>query len=116
MPSESQQSALQRARNRVGGLALAASRDPREYTAAARQTFRDSFQEAVDPDRVLPTGERLRRADAARRLWFARMALKSAKSRQKKTAGDHSSAARPELGSTDHTQPTEPIPTAAMSV
>lgn len=72
-------------RGRIGGLALAAQRDPREYTAQARATFMGRFTREVDPDGVLPPVERARRAEAARRLYFQRLALASAKARQKKS-------------------------------
>lgn len=68
-------------RGRLGGLALAASRDPLEYTAAARQAFRDRFLHEVDPDLTLPEPERRRRAEAARKLHYARLALRSARVR-----------------------------------
>lgn len=73
-----------RLRARLGGLTLAATRDPREYTAAARRQFRANFVDEVDPNRSLSEVERERRADAARRLFFARIALKSAQSRSER--------------------------------
>ena len=69
---------------RIGGLSLAAQRDPREYTAPARKAFLASFLDQVDPDRSLPEQERLRRAAAARKLHFTRLALKSVRARQTK--------------------------------
>jgi hypothetical protein len=39
---------------RIGGLRLAATHDPKVYTAAARRVFAESFERQVDPDRVLP--------------------------------------------------------------
>lgn len=70
-------------RGRIGGLALSAQRDPREYTAAARRSFLARFEDEVDPERKLPSGERARRADAARRLYFTQLAYRSAKARSK---------------------------------
>jgi hypothetical protein len=69
-------------RGRIGGLALAAQRDPREYTGPARQAFLRRFEEEVDPEHKLPEAERLRRATAARRLYFAKLALRSAQARR----------------------------------
>jgi hypothetical protein len=66
-------------RARLGGLALAAQRDPREYTSKAREVFRDSFLNAQPPD--LPEAERVRRAEASRRLYFTRLAMRSAQAR-----------------------------------
>lgn len=75
---------IARIRGRMGGLALAAKRDPAEYTAPARRAFWKKFEDEVDPERKLSESERLRRADAARRLYFQRLALKSAQARQRK--------------------------------
>lgn len=61
---------------KVGAFSLHAQRDPRETTAKARETFRKSFEKLVDPDGVLPQRERERRAEAARRAHYARIALK----------------------------------------
>ena len=71
-------------RARIGANALHASRDSRETTAKARATFLARFEAEVDPDRVLPDAERLRRAEAAMRAHFSRLALKSAMMRRKK--------------------------------
>lgn len=57
--------------------------DPREGTQKARDAFLTSFLDKVDPDRVLPEDERLRRADSARRAHFTKMALASARSRRR---------------------------------
>ena len=70
-------------RARIGGLALAASHDPREYTAAGRAAFLSRFDEQVDPEGVLPLAERARRAEAARKLYFAKLSLQSAMARRK---------------------------------
>ena len=71
-------------RGRIGGLALAAQRNPKEYTAAARRQFLARFDDEVDPDRILSKEERARRAEAARKLYFVRLAYESAKARGKK--------------------------------
>ena len=71
-------------RGKLGGLANAAKNDPRDYTARARSTFLAKFEHEVDPDGILPEGERLRRAEAAKKAHFARMALKSAKKRARR--------------------------------
>lgn len=79
-------SSLRSLRARIGGLALAAQRDPRQYTAAARAAFLGRFEREVDPDGSLPPAERRRRAEAAKKLHFARLALRSAQSRRRKGA------------------------------
>ena len=75
---------LYRQRGRLGGLTLAARRNPKEYTAAARRAFDDRFLIEVDPDASLRRGnpvEANRRAAAARKLYFARLAYRSAQAR-----------------------------------
>lgn len=71
-------------RGRIGAFSLHSTHDPRITTRAARQAFMRRFENAVDPDRLLPEGERQRRAECARRLYFARLALKSAKARRRR--------------------------------
>lgn len=61
--------------------------DPVARTAPAREAFAKSFEDKVDPDRVLPADERARRAEHARKAHFARMALKSAQARRLKRQG-----------------------------
>ena len=67
---------------RLGGLRLAATHDPRQYTARAREKFLARFENEVDPGRLLPEKERMRRATAARKAYFAKLALKSAEARR----------------------------------
>ena len=74
----SQEAAL---RGRIGAHALHARRDSREITARARAAFLSRFERDVDPEGVLPEAERRRRAGHARRAYFARLALKSARAR-----------------------------------
>ncbi len=73
-----------RQRARLGGLARSAMYDGREMTAKARQAARDRFLEQVDPDgelRLRDPGEAARRAEAARKLFYTRLAYKSAVTR-----------------------------------
>lgn len=81
MPSNStpQQRSLQ---GRLGAYALHARvADPAAHTAPARKAFLDRFEREVDPDGVLPPAELARRAEHARKAYFARLALASAKAR-----------------------------------
>lgn len=55
-------------------------------TAAARSAARNRFEKLVDPDGVLSQEERARRADMARRAFYADMARKSAAARRKSQA------------------------------
>ena len=47
------------------------------------EAFEKRFLDQVDPDRALPEAERLRRAAAARKLYFADLAFRSARARRK---------------------------------
>jgi hypothetical protein len=71
---------------RLGAYSLHAKHDSRELTKNARDKFLERFENEVDPDRVLPEAERIRRAAFARKLYMGRLALKSAKARQKRQA------------------------------
>lgn len=62
--------------------------DPAEHTAPARKAFLDRFEREVDPDGALPPEERARRASHARQAYFKRLALKSARARAARKAGD----------------------------
>src|SRR5829696_9025434 len=82
-------------RARLAAYALHAQRDPRETTANGRAAFLARFDREVDPEGLLEPEERRRRAEQARRAYFTRLALASAKARRaKRTAG----AKRPEDG------------------
>lgn len=74
-------------RGRIGGLALAAQRNPREYTAAARAASpgcQGYWEKRIDPDGALTPSERARRAAAAKKLHFVQLAYSSVKSRRRK--------------------------------
>jgi hypothetical protein len=58
--------------------------DRTKRTAAGRQAALDRFQRQVDPEGVLSPEEREKRAEAARKAHFARMADRSVKARQAK--------------------------------
>lgn len=57
--------------------------DPSARTQPARAAFTRRFEAEVDPDRRLPEEERRRRAEAARRAYFTRLALRSAQARRR---------------------------------
>ncbi len=74
-------------RARLGAHALHAKvTDPSAHTAPARQAFLERFEHEVDPDGTLPPADRARRAEHARKAYFTRLALASAKARRKGTA------------------------------
>lgn len=81
-------SAARQLRARIGALARAASEDTGKMTAPARAAFLRRFEDQVDPEQRLPAEERVRRAVAARRLYFSRLALSSVQAREKRAKGD----------------------------
>lgn len=74
-------------RGRMGAYALHARYDPRQTTAAARDAFLRRFLDEVDPGRVLAESERLRRAAAARKAYFTRLAYLSSRRRRRRQGG-----------------------------
>jgi hypothetical protein len=72
-------------RARLAAHALHAQRDSRELTLPARTAFFQRFLDEVDPNRVLPEPERLKRAASARKAYYSRLALKSCQARAKKS-------------------------------
>ena len=70
-------------RARIGAYSLHAQHCAKETTKAARSAFLERFLDEVDPERTLPEDERVRRAGAARKAYFAGLALKSARARRK---------------------------------
>lgn len=84
MPSAPPDASL---RGRLAAHALHARvADPSAHTAPARRAFLDRFEREVDPDGTLPPAERARRAEHARKAYFIRLALASAKARRKPAA------------------------------
>lgn len=75
-------------RGRIGAFAQHSRHDVRETTKAARVAFLARFETEVDPKRELPETERRRRAEAARRAYFARLALASANRRSLRRRGE----------------------------
>jgi hypothetical protein len=66
-------------RARLAAYALHAQRDPRETTANGRAAFLARFDREVDPEGRLEPDERRRRAEQARRAYFARLSLAAIK-------------------------------------
>jgi hypothetical protein len=68
---------------RIGAFASwAHTPDRAARTKPGREKFLERFLDEVDPDRVLDPAERERRAESARKAYFARLALKSAQARR----------------------------------
>lgn len=61
----------------------AKTEDRSARTEAARQAFRDRFEQQVDPEGTLDPDERARRAENARKAFYTRLALKSVRSRRR---------------------------------
>jgi hypothetical protein len=74
-------------RGRMGAYVVHARYDPRQTTAPAREAFLRRFLDEVDPGRVLPERERLRRAAAARKAYFTRLAYLSSRRRRRRKGG-----------------------------
>lgn len=66
---------------RLGGLARAASHSSVDLARKGQAGLDARFLREVDPNGVLSEVERARRADAAKRAHFTRLALASAKAR-----------------------------------
>jgi hypothetical protein len=75
-------------RARLAAHILHSKVDSTAHTAAARRAFADRFENQVDPDRVLPVEERMRRAEQAKKAYFARLALKSVRARRGRSDSD----------------------------
>ena len=75
-------SAKQRA-GRIGGLTTSTRNNPLEYTAKARATFHGLDYWLRDIPTDLPHEERVRRAEAKRRLHFVEMGRKGGLARSK---------------------------------
>ncbi len=71
-----------RQRGKLGALVLHSRHDSRVTTVAAREAFRKKFEIEVDPNLELPEAERQRRAEYARKAYFQRLAMASAKARK----------------------------------
>jgi hypothetical protein len=59
-------------------------------TANARKAMLDKFERQVDPDNELSPAERAKRAEHARKAYYKRLALKSARARRR--GGDDNAA------------------------
>lgn len=71
-------------RGRIGALVVHSR--GRTNTAPARAAFMARWDREVDPEGVLTPEERAKRADFARRAYFTRIALRSAKARARRSA------------------------------
>lgn len=77
-------------RARLAAHALHSKVDSREHTRPAREAQFRRFEDEVDPERVLPEGERRKRAEHAQRAYMASLALKSSQARSRRAGRDGS--------------------------
>ena len=61
--------------------------DNRATTAKARAKFNERFETEVDPNGTLPEAERKRRAESARKAYFAKLSLKASRARTLRAQG-----------------------------
>lgn len=80
------------ARARLGAFAQHAQHDVRATTQKAREAFLARFEIEVDPDGELPRAERARRAEAARKAYFARLTLARLRTRRARTGDKEKTA------------------------
>ena len=87
MPAPTLTTAQRSQRGRIAAHASwARTSDPAARTAPGRAAFLDRFEREVDPDGTLPPAERARRAAQARSAYFAGLAFKSSRARQRRAA------------------------------
>jgi hypothetical protein len=84
-------------RGKIGAHVLHATHDSTEVTRPAREAFLAGFARQVDPDQTLSDSERQKRAGHARRAHMARLALASARARNKMASEVPASEAGPEV-------------------
>jgi hypothetical protein len=60
--------------------------DPTRQGEIMRAGLERRFLDEVDPNRLLPEAERIRRAESARKAFYQRLALASAKARRERSA------------------------------
>ena len=80
MPESTSTERSQRAR--IAANARLAQVGGAEVSAPARAGFHKRFEDQVDPERTLSEVERARRVEFAKRAYFARLALLSARARR----------------------------------
>ena len=73
-------------RARAAAYRMHSLHDSREVTANARSAFNDRFARQVDPENRLSAQERARRADCARKAFYATLAARSAEARRARRA------------------------------
>jgi hypothetical protein len=80
---------------------LHATHDSTEITAPARAAFNSRFENEVDPGGILSPQERERRAEHARKAYFAGLALKSSRARRSKREKAQTGTKKPPMQAAD---------------
>jgi hypothetical protein len=93
LPADDVSPAERSLRGRLAAHTLHARRDAHQTTAAARAGFLARFEREVDPDGALDPSERRRRAEQARRAYFARLSLAALQARRARRAAQAGSDA-----------------------
>ena len=75
-------------RGRIAAFALHAQGGTN--TGPARAAFLAKFEQEVDPEGLLPEGERYRRAEAAKRAYFAKLSLRRLRGERKNGTSENS--------------------------
>lgn len=87
MPSQAPLTPEQRAmRARLAAHSRWSRQDRRAGTEPARRAFLDRFEREVDPEGLLTSDERARRAESAKKAYFTALALRSSKNRSQRTS------------------------------
>ncbi len=74
-------------RGRLGGLTTSMKHNMNDVAANARRGLQARFENEVDPERALTDEERARRVEAARKLYYQRLAMSGAAARRGKGGG-----------------------------
>lgn len=75
-------------RAKTGAFTMHSRHSIEATTAAGLAAANDRFVKQVDPDLVLPEGERMRRAAAARQAWMTKLSFRARQARMAKAAGE----------------------------
>ncbi|ATD69183.1 MULTISPECIES: hypothetical protein [Gordonia] len=70
-------------------------------TAAGRAAMLAKFEDEVDPDRTMTPAARAKAAESARKAYFTRLALQSARTRRLRREAEQAAAKLEEMGGGD---------------
>lgn len=91
LPIDDTRSVIRSLNARAGALeSWSRTADRTARTAAARQAFREKFERQVDPEGILAPADRARRAEQARKAYYARLAAASVAARTGRNTSERS--------------------------